>query len=311
MHQKITGLIAATYTPMHDNGKLNLKIAPAIVRWLKEQGVQGIYICGSTGEGVSLTCEERRAVTEAYVQAAGDDLITMVQVGHTSLSAAQKLAEHAQQCRVDVVSATCPFYFPITSVNTLVESMAEVAQGAPETPFYYYHIPVLTRTQVSIVEFLAEASERIPNLAGLKYTDTKVHEYQQCLLFADRAFDVLWGCDEMLLSALAVGAKGAVGSTYNIAAPLYNRIINIFESGDIAEVQKLQGSAVQLIATLMKHPFHPAMKQVMGFLGMPCGPCRNPLPRMETGDVALLRRDLQNIGFFDWDRSHAPMRPST
>jgi N-acetylneuraminate lyase len=180
--------------------------------------------------------------------------------------------------------------------------MAELAAGAPELPFYYYHIPALTGSALDIVEFLERGRDSIPNLVGLKYTDTKLHEFQQCLEFGDGCVDVVWGCDEMLLGALATGTLAAIGSTYNIAAPLYRSIILAFERGDLPQARRLQSLSVNMIRTLMHFPFHPAMKAVLGMLGFSVGGCRLPQGRLSDKDVATLRTELEAIGFFEWSQ---------
>ena len=296
----LTGLIAATYTPMHDNGELNAQQAHPVVQRLLAESVDGFYVCGSTGEGMSLTSGQRRSLAEAYVAATAGSVPVIVQVGHNSLNEARGLAAHAQQIGADAVSATCPSYFKIGSVEMLVDCMAEPASGAPDLPFYYYHIPALTGTQLDMVEFLRLGAARIPNLAGLKYTAPTLHEYQACREVEGGRFDVLWGVDEMLLAALATGARGAVGSTYNIAAPLYRRIINAFDEGNITEARRLQFRSVQMIRTIAQFPFHSAMKEVLRMLGLDLGPCRLPQPPLSPADVASLRKQLESIGFFQW-----------
>jgi len=300
MEFRFRGLMAATYTPMHDDGTLNLDQVPPMVEHLQRSGVSGIYICGSTGEGMSLSSAERRAVAEAYVSAAAGRMTTVVQVGHNSLVEARSLAAHAGQIGADVVSATAPSYFKVDSVATLADSMAEVAAGAPKLPFYYYHIPSLTGASLDMVEFLRVGAERITNLAGLKYTTPMVHEYQACLEWESRRLDILWGCDEMLLSALVVGARGAIGSTYNVAAPLYRSIVENYENGDLAEARRLQFRSVQMIRTIYRYPFHAAMKQILTLLGIDCGCCRLPQRRLTPPQIAELKVDLERIGFFEW-----------
>ena len=225
---KLTGLIAATYTPFTADGNVDLSSFDAMFGYLSRQKVDGLYVCGSTGEGVSMTGDERRRVAEAFVSVAAGEVPVIVQVGHNSLFEARDLAAHAQRCGATAVSANAPSYFKITDVTTLVDCMASVALGAPDLPFYYYHIPHLTGANISMPEFLALAEPRIPNLAGLKYTAPTIHEYQACLVSHDGRFDILWGSDEMLLPALAVGANGAVGSTYNVAAPIYRTVMQAF-----------------------------------------------------------------------------------
>ena len=302
MEYRLTGLIAATYTPMHEDGSLNLAQVPRMVDYLERAGVDGLYICGSTGEGMSLSGDERRAVAEAYVRAAKGRLKTIVQVGHNSLVESRQLAAHAQQIGADAASATAPSYFKVDSVEVLADCMAQVASGAPELPFYYYHIPSLTGVTLDMVDFLPIAAARTPNLVGMKYTAQEVHEYQACLGLDGGRFDILWGRDEMLLSALAVGARGAIGSTYNIAAPLYRRMMDAFDRKDIAEARRLQLRSIHMIRAIYRHPFHSAMKQVLKMLGIDCGPCRLPQPRIGSTQVAQLKRDLEEMGFFEWCR---------
>ena len=156
-----------------------MEAVAAMVDFLLSQQLNGLYVCGSTGEGMSLSTTERKAVTREYCQAVNKKVPVIAQVGHNCLSEACELARDAQQAGVDVISATCPSYFKIDNVDLLIDCMAPIAAAAPELPFYYYHIPALTGSQIDMVEFLQKGSARIPNLVGLKYTATALHEYQQ------------------------------------------------------------------------------------------------------------------------------------
>jgi N-acetylneuraminate lyase len=302
MHTRLRGLVAATYTPFRPDRSLDLAAVPRLVERLLADGVDCFYVCGSTGEGVSLSTAERKQVTEAFVAATNSRVPVVVQVGHNSLAEARDLAAHAQAAGADATSAMPPSYFKPGSIPMLVECCSEIAAAAPSVPFYYYHIPVLTGVALPMTEFLKHAAERIPNLAGLKYTANTLHEYQECVALDSGRFDVLYGFDELLLPALAVGAAGAVGSTFNIAATLYRRVLEAFGRGDIEAARDAQLKAVQMITTIAKHPFHPAMKVILGWLDTPCGRCRPPLPELSPGDEASLRAGLDEIGFFQWAR---------
>ncbi|MEZ6055432.1 MAG: dihydrodipicolinate synthase family protein [Planctomycetaceae bacterium] len=286
---RLNGLIAATYTPMYADGRLRLDLVEPMVERLIADGVAGLYVCGSTGEGMSLSTVERQQVTEAYVAASRGRLPVIVQVGHNSLAEARILAEHAASTGADIISATCPSYFKVPDESTLIDCMADLASAAPATPFYYYHIPALTGSAVDIVKFLEQAGVRIPSLVGLKYTDTKLFEFQCCLAIDNGAYDVVWGCDEMLLGALATGAKGAIGSTYNAIAPVYHRLISAFERGDIGAAQAAQMQSIQFIRSLYRYKFHPAMKVVLSLLGIDAGPCRLPLGGLSTSEIEAIR----------------------
>ncbi len=207
IHSPLRGMIAATFSPFKEDGSLDLDRVGPMTDRLIDSGIAGLYVCGSTGEGMSLTTGERQQLTAAFVEAAAKRVPVIVQVGHNSLAEAQALAAHAANVGADIISATCPSYYKVNDVATLVDCMSEVAAGVPELPFYYYHIPSLTGSVIDMVEFLRRGGERIPNLKGLKYTDTKLHEYLSCLRLDGGRFDVVWGCDEMLLGALATGAR--------------------------------------------------------------------------------------------------------
>lgn len=300
MIQRLTGLIAATVTPMKSDGAVDLERIGPMIEWLIDAGVGGLYVCGSTGEGVSLTSRDRKSIVQASVEAVGKRIPVIVQVGHNCLDEAKELASHAQGVGADVVSATCPSYFKIGDETTLGQCMQRIACGAPELPFYYYHIPSLTGSTVSAVEFLKRAGDQIPNLAGMKYTSTLVHEYQSCLAVDDGRFDILWGCDEMLLSALVVGAKGAVGSTYNIASAHYGSMIDAWNRGDIDLAKTGQRQSVEMVNVMLSYPFQSALKAIMGMLGMDVGDSRLPLASIDDSQRIELQNRLDAIGFFQW-----------
>lgn len=297
---QLHGLIAAAVTPLRDNGSLDLDRVAPITDQLIESGVSGLYVCGSTGEGMSLSTDERKGVAKAYVDAADGRVPLIVHIGHNSLTEARRLSAHASDIGADIISATCPSYFKVSSVDNLIDCMAEIAGGAPELPFYYYHIPALTGSQIDIVEFLRRGGERIENMVGLKYTTSMLHEFQSCRAVDNGRFDVVWGCDEMLLGALATGATAAIGSTYNIAAPLYLRIMDAFEHGDLKTARELQARSVAMVNVLAADVFHAALKEVMGMLGMPVGRCRLPIGALSQQQIESLRHELASIGFFDW-----------
>lgn len=295
----LRGLIAATTTPMDADGSIRLDEIDPIIERLLQSGVAGFYVCGSTGEGVSLTSDERKAVVERTVRAVDSRATVLVQVGHNSLAEARELAMHAAGAGADVISATCPSYFKVGDVETLVRCMQQICQGI-DVPFYYYHIPAVTASPIDIVRFMELAADQIPTLAGLKYTAPMLHQYQSCFHAAGGRFDIVWGCDEMLLGALATGAQAAIGSTYNIAAPLYRQIIEAVQSGDLATARELQHHSVMMVDVMQRFPFHGALKKMMQWVGMYGGSCRLPLRDLTDDEATELKQRLDSIGFFQW-----------
>jgi len=241
------------------------------------------------------------ALAETFVEAANGRLPIIVQVGHNSIAEAKGLAAHAQAVGADVISSSSPSYFKPVDVESLVLTMGELAGGAANLPFYYYHIPAFADLSIDMVEFLEKGREQIPNLVGIKFSDTNVFDYQACLSCCAGRFDILWGRDEMLLSALVVGANGAVGSTYNVVAPLYLHLIESFERGDLEEARRCQHLSLQLVRILSRYaPLHTSLKEIMKLVGLDCGGVRLPQQPLPDGASERIRVDLEKEGLAEW-----------
>src|SRR5262245_35416793 len=232
--QRLHGLVAATHTPFRPDGSLHLAIVEKQAAHLLANKVAAAFIGGTTGECHSMSVDERRELAHRWIEVTrGTALKVVVHAGSNCLGDAAKLARQAQELGASAISALAPSYFKPGSVEVLIDCCAQIAGAAPELPFYYYDIPSLTGVNLPAPEFLERAKTRIPNLAGLKFTNPDLMAYQLCLGADDGAFDVPWGTDEALLGALAVGAQGGVGSSYNFAAPIYHRLLTAFAKGNL------------------------------------------------------------------------------
>lgn len=297
--QHLKGLIAAPFTPMNPDGSLALELIPGYYALLKDNDVSGAFICGSTGEGVSLSTAEKKLVAEAWANCTQKDphFKVMTLVGGTSVADSCELAAHAAQCGLYGVAFTAPFYFKPASVEVLADTCAQVAAAAPQLPFYYYHIPVLTGVGFSMKSLLQQVHGRIPNFAGVKYTHEDFMDYLSCLGFEGGSYDMLWGRDENMLAALALGAKGAVGSTYNYAAPLYLALIHAYETGDMEMARYLQLQSIKLIELLGKFGGISTGKAYMRKLGFDCGGFRLPVCNMSDEQYALFSAEVDSLQF--------------
>lgn len=297
--EHLHGLIAAPFTPMHKDGSLNLDLIPAYYALLKENGVTGAFITGSTGEGVSLTLNEKKAVAEAWADCVKNDpdFKVMPLVGGTCIADCIHLAQHARQIGLYAVAFTAPFYFKPANAGMLAEACMAVAGSVPDMPFYYYHIPVLNGVDFPMIDLLHALHGKLPNFAGIKYTHEDFMDFQSCLNFADGQYDMLWGRDENMLSALAVGAKGAVGSTFNYAAPLYYQLIDAFENNDLEQARSLQQKSIDMIRLLGKYGGISVGKAYMKLLGLDCGEFRLPVRNMSASDFEKFREDVDKLLF--------------
>lgn len=288
----ITGLVAAVFTPFHKNGSIATDAIDSYARWLNQSEVFFVFVSGTTGESVDLTSEERKSIAEAWaVSGPQYGIRVIVHVGAESVRSAQDLAAHAASLKgVYAISAMPPTFFKPGNVPALVETMGSIAAAAPKLPFYYYHIPQKTEVSFNMRDFLSAADGNIPNLVGIKFTHTALDDLQYCLRFRFKdgsSPDVLFGKDEMLMAALALGVKGAVGTTYNYNGALQNTLLRAFEKGDSATALNAQFDTTTLIEPVLdfsssasEYGFKVLMNFVMDSQKLPnMGPARLPFIR--------------------------------
>lgn len=311
-NKHLQGLIAAPFTPMHPDGSLNLAQIPSYYEMLKLNGVTGAFICGSTGEGVSLTSIEKKKVAEAWATATKDDknFTVMMFLGGTSIEDCKDLAIHAKKIGLQAISFTAPFYFKPANVEMLAKVCEEIAAAAPELPFYYYHIPVLNGVGFPMYDLLQAIDGKIPNFTGIKYTHEDFMDFFSCMQYKNGKYDMLWGRDENMLPALSLGTKGAVGSTFNYAAPLYYDMIRAFNKGDLKAAQQLQLQSIEMIRLLGKFGGIATGKAYMKILGLDCGAFRLPVKNMTAEEFDLFRIDTTKINFNSYS-SRMPVAVNT
>ena len=179
--EHLEGLIAATFTPFHEDGQINLEPIPAMVEHLSKCSISAIFINGTTGEGPSLTEEERITLAESFVHETKKyNIKSIIHVGHESLQSASNFAAHANQIGADCISAVPTSYFKPSSLNTLVDHLSVITSNAPKLPFYYYHIPRMNSVQFNMLSFLEAAEKEIPTLTGIKYSATELSAFVEC-----------------------------------------------------------------------------------------------------------------------------------
>lgn len=296
-YKKIKGLIAAPFTPMNADGALQLSLIPDYYQRLKRNGVSGAFIIGSTGEGVSLSISEKKEViaTWAALTRHDPDFILIPLLGGTSLADCIELAKFSAEAGADAVSFTAPFYFKPSSAAQLAACCQEVAGSVPDLPFYYYHIPVLTGVGIPIYDLLQEVDGLIPNFAGVKYTHEDFMDFLSCIHYADGKYDMLWGRDENMLPALALGTQGAVGSTYNYVPALYLELMQAFEAQNLEKAAQLQQRSIDLIRLLGKYGGIAVGKGYMKLVGLDCGAFRLPVKNMNDTQWEHFKEDVRNL----------------
>ncbi len=293
---KVKKLIAAAYTPLHQDGSLNTSKIKDYSKFLTHNKVSGVFINGSTGDFASLSISERKQITLAWSENKSKNLYLIDHVGHTNLREAKELAVYASD-KVDAIAVLAPYYFRLNTIEKLIQYCKEIAASAPNIPFYYYHIPVLSGAHFNMEKFLKMAETQIPNLEGIKFTNNNLIDYQHSKRVSNGRFKILFGYDELFLNSLVMGSTGWVGSTYNHLAPLYNKIQDFFDKGQIAQAQELQIKAIKFVEILdSKGGFNGVAKGFMKELGIDCGPSRFPHTTLNADDYIIIKKELDAIG---------------
>lgn len=298
--EKIKGLIDAPFTPFHEDGSLNLAPIPEYAALLARNGLKGVFINGSSGEGYMLTEEERMQLAEAWMAAVPKDLKVIVHVGSTSVMSSRRLAEHAQKIGAWGIGAMATPFPKIGNIEQLCRYCEEIASAAPELPFYYYHIPAFNGAFLSMYDFLKAVDGRIPNFAGIKYTFESLYEYNRCRRYQNGKFDMLHGQDETILPCLAMGgAQGGIGGTTNYNGRCLTGILEAWEKGDLEKARQLQDFAQDVIDVICNFRGNiVGGKRIMKLIGLDLGPNRVPFMSVTDEEEQELRRQLEAIDFF-------------
>lgn len=294
----LSGLIPAPYTPFGPDGEFAPEVVDLQAALLKESDIRSVFVGGTTGEWASLKPAERKALAERWRQTDGGSFQVAVHVGGNNQAESVELARHAREIGATAVAALSPSFYRPATVRDLVDFCIPIAAAAAPLPFYFYDIPGMTNVRLSMSEFLRQARPRIPNLAGLKFSNTDLVELSECIQLDDGAFDILFGADECYLAGLAMGVRGAVGSSFNFAAPLYRRIVAAFTRGDFETARREQGKSIALIKSLAAFGYLGASKAVMGMLGVDCGPVRPPLGNPSREELLEIGERLSKLDVF-------------
>lgn len=295
-----TGLIAAVHTPMSAAGELALDTVENQREVLEENGVRGAFVCGTTGEGLSLTVDERMRVAERWTRLASEDFPVIIHVGANAAGDACTLARHAAENRAAAIALAPPSYHRPADVSSVVAFIAHVSAAAPDMPLYYYHIPSRTGVDICLRDLFTVAAETVPTLVGAKFTHEDLMDFGRCVQLDEGRLDMLFGRDEFLLAGLALGARGAVGTTYNFAPGLYLQILDAFEKREMHTARRCQQLADEMIAVMERYGGMRASKAMVKLAGLDCGPVRTPERSFSSQELTSLRGELEAIGFFDY-----------
>lgn len=298
--EKIIGLIDAPFTPFDEQGEVNLEPIGRYAAMLQKNGLKGVFINGSSGEGYMLTDEERMQLAERWIEVAPKGFKVIVHVGSCCLKSSRILAQHAAKIGAWGIGAMAPPFPKIGRIEELVLYCEAICSAAPTLPFYYYHIPAFNGAFLPMTDLLQAVDGRIPNFAGIKYTYESLYEYNQCRLYAGGKYDMLHGQDETILPSLAQGgAQGGIGGTTNYNGRELTGIIEAWKQGDLEAAREKQNFSQEVINVICHYRGNiVAGKRIMKIIGLDLGKNRVPFRNMTDEEERLMKQELEAIGFF-------------
>ena len=289
------GIWPALVTPFTNDGNgVATDRVDLLIRHLLDADSQGFFVCGGTGEGVAMTVDERKAMTEATVTSVAGAVPLIVQVGATSTDNAVKLAQHAAQTGADAVASVAPLDQPNDLEAAVVHYRAIGA--ATDLPFYVYWIAGTADQSVTAEQYL-EAMAAVPNFSGLKFTDSNFFLFQRLVQIGGHHLNMISGPDEICLGGMVAGSDAAIGSTYNIMPKIFVEMRRHFEAGDIRPAMALQARANEVISMLFGFGILAAIKAMMGMRGVEVGPPREPHTPLDDSRIADLQKALDGLSY--------------
>jgi N-acetylneuraminate lyase len=280
---RLHGIYPALLTPMHRSGSINFDELGRLVDWLLEQGVHGLYVGGTSGEGLLLEPREREEVVEHVIGQVRGRGKVMVHVGAIGTAEAVQLAQHAERHGADAIAAVPPFAFG-RNLAGISAHYSAIAHSC-ELPLYLYNIPSLTAVHLR-ADDIARLAE-LPHVCGLKFSDYDLFEEFRIISLKSK-LDLFHGCDETLLYSLMMGAVGGVGLLYNIMPRTVLAIYDSFVAGDWKKANDHQLQLAAFINEFLRLAEGNAVglaKGVMSGLGFACGCARSPNPPVPTAAI--------------------------
>lgn len=295
---RLSGMIAATFTPMFENGDINLEEVKPYADHIASTSIEGVFVNGTTGEFSSLTTNERKKLLKTWVDAANGRFKVICHVGSNCQREAIELAAHAAECGAYGIGCIAPSFFKPATVEDIVGFFAPIAAAAPDLPFYYYNMPSMTGVSLPVDRILHLGKKTIPNFAGTKFTHNNLMEMGLCIDLDNGEFEVLHGYDEILIAGLSMGAKAGVGSTYNYIPAIYDGIFKSMEAEDMKTAREFQQKSIKTVEVIIKYGGGVrGGKAIMNLIGIKCGSCRPPISPVSDAEYADLLADLDTLGF--------------
>lgn len=292
MNTRLTGVFAALVTPFAADETILFDALQRHVDFLVNQGVDGFYVNGSTGESFLMSIEEREKVIEAVVEANAGRVAVINHCGAIGTGLSLQLVRHCEGLAIDAVSSVPPFYYGF-SKEDLIGYYNDLA-NASDKPFIVYNMPKFSG--VVITPSLMAELRTNKHIQGLKFTYNDFYALQQ-IKAADPDLIVYNGFDEMSICGMALGCDGAIGSTYNVLAPQILNLRNACLANDFKTALGIQTKMNEFITEMIKGgKLFAVLKYMISCIeGIDYGVCRKPFPQLTKEEQHVAEHLAQQV----------------
>ena len=288
-NSKYQGIFPAFYACYDESGDISQARCQALARHLLAQGVQGLYVNGSSGECIYLSVDERKRVLEAVMEAVGGKMTIIAHVACNNTQDSMALARHAQALGVDAIAAIPPIYFRLPE-EAIARYWNDISSAAPDTDFVIYNIPQLAG--VALTPSLFKEMLKNPRVKAVKNSSMPVQDIEIFKTLGQGKIAVFNGPDEQFVAGRVMGADGGIGGTYGVMPKLFLKADSFIQSGSFEGAHAIQMEINRVISLLLtgKSNLYAMLKEVLRQKGIVCGSVRAPLTALQDGDREIAQR---------------------
>ncbi|MBO5421699.1 MAG: dihydrodipicolinate synthase family protein [Clostridia bacterium] len=283
---KYQGVIPAFYACYDDNGDISAERTANFAKYLLEKGVKGLYVCGSSGECIYQSKEERKITLESVMKAVGGKMTIIAHVACNNTRDSMELAAHAESLGVDAIAAIPPIYFRLPE-DSIAKYWNDISSAAPNTDFVIYNIPQLAGVALTMPLFKKMLEN--PRVIGVKNSSMPVQDIQMFKMEGGDDCIIFNGPDEQFISGRIIGAGGGIGGTYAVMPELFLKADELIKEGKITEACEIQHAIDKIIYAMCacKCNMYAAAKQILKEKGVECGSVRPPLAEITEEGIEL------------------------
>jgi len=294
--KRLRGIVVPIVTPFDGSGRVDTEALKNLCDYLIDHGVHGLYPCGTTGEAVLLTDEERKTVAEVAVGHVGGKVPVFIHVGAASTQSAMDLAKHAVDIGADGIAAVTPYYFKL-SQEALIRYYEQIVSVIPsDYPLYLYNIPSCTGNDITPAT-VGHIAQEHPNVVGIKNTMSDILRAQEYLNCRD-GFSVMLGNDSVIAMGVFIGCDGAVSGNAQVAPELFVKLYNAAEAGDWERALGLQKRATEVAELLQNGGNLSLLKYALAHRGVPAGEVREPLAKVCRTEAAKIMTKIDELDVY-------------